>query len=110
MSRIRSLRKLKCGETRGDGIKKLKCSDCLGWRDIAYWWGPGGSAAQIRAGASGGKAGPGAFHPGRDFAARARPSRAQTLPVAGVKASPSRSPPISGTARTRAGKESRKKS
>lgn len=43
----------------GGRDKGTQCSDCLGWRDIAYWWGPGGGAAEIRAGAPGRKAGPG---------------------------------------------------
>ena len=93
----------------GGRDKGTQCSDCLGWRDIAYWWGPGRGAAEIRAGAPGGKVGPGAAHPGRDVDVRARPSRAQTVADAGIQASSSRSQPISGAARTPEGWEGKRK-
>lgn len=109
MSKIRSLRKLKCGETRGNGIKEHSAQIVSGGETSPTGGAQAGARPRSAQGPRAEKLGRGAAQPGRDFAARAQLSRAQRVPDAGIQASSSRPPPISGAARTRAGKQSRKK-
>lgn len=108
ISRVSSLGKLKRGEKGRGGIEKQR-SDCLGWRDIADWWGPGGSASEEPRRGRGRKSRAQGRSRRAGFRGQSLAEPAQRVPDACEKAASSRTPPIVGAARTRAGKERRKK-
>lgn len=106
ISRISSLRKLKCGEKGRGGIKK-QCSDCLEWRHhrlVRPRWSVGSTTGDRRR--DRGNAGRGSRSPRAGVRARAGPGEGADV---NEKAESSRPRPSLALARNRAGK-GRKKS